>query len=127
MNNMILVKWKINGSKELKRANGGKRKAGVVGRATEPTFSNVQEINVAFKYDILQRKETWKHLCHICDYATNTKQSLTKHLAVHGIGDRFKCDQCDKDFSIKCELQKHITRVLRNVSNVLRCIQQRRV
>jgi len=93
--------------KELKRATR-KRKAGVARLATEPTFSTIEEINISFTSDILQRKETWKHLCHICDYATNRNDNLTQHLAVHGIGDRFKCNQCDKDFATKGELQTHM-------------------
>jgi len=80
--------------KELKR--GRKRKAGVARLATERTFSTVEEINISFEYDILKRNDTWKHLCHICEYAANKKEHLTMHLYVHGIGDRFKCDQCDK-------------------------------
>jgi len=94
--------------KELKHAKGGTRKAGVAHLATEPQFSTIEAINAAFESDILERKETWKHLCNICDYATNNNGNLTKHLAVHGIGDRCKCDQCDKDFSTKNDLQKHI-------------------
>jgi len=94
--------------KEVARSRIGNRTAGVARLATDPTFSTIEEINIAFQSDILQRKETWKHLCHICDYATNGKSDLTKHLAVHGIGDRVKCDQCDKDFSTKGTLQKHI-------------------
>ena len=93
--------------KELPRANK-KRKAGVACLATEPTFSTIEEINISFKSDILKRQETWKHLCHLCDYGANTKQILTTHLAVHGIGDRFKCGQCDKDYSTKTHLQTHI-------------------
>ena len=94
--------------KEVKRTNSGKRRAGLVGLATEPTFSTIELINIAFESDILQRKETWKQLCHICDFATKHKSSLTIHLAVHGIGARFKCDQCEKDFSTKGSLQNHI-------------------
>ena len=94
--------------KELKRANNGSRTAGVARLATEPTFSTVEEINTLFKSDILQRKETWKHLCHICDYGTNKPGNLAMHLSVHGIGDRFKCDQCDKDYPSKRDLQKHM-------------------
>jgi len=48
--------------KELKRTNAKKRKAGVARVATEPTFSTIEEINIAFRSDISQRKETWKHL-----------------------------------------------------------------
>jgi len=94
--------------KELTSTNSAKRRSGVARLAREPTFSMVEEINISFEADILERKQTWKHLCHICDYATNKKECLTNHLAVHGIGDRFKCDQCDKDFSAKCSLLKHI-------------------
>jgi len=94
--------------KELPRGKNVKRKAGVARLATEPTFSTIEEINKAFESDILKRKETWKHLCHVCDFATNKKQRLTNHLTVHGIGDRFKCDQCDKDFSRKGHLNMHI-------------------
>jgi len=94
--------------KELKRTKIGKRKVGVARLATEPTFSTIEEINISFESDILQRKEIWKHLCHICDYATNTKNILTRHLAVHGIVERLKCDQCDKDFSTKINLQVHV-------------------
>ena len=94
--------------KELKRDTSGNRTSGVARLATEPTFSTVEEINKAFKFDILKQKETWKHHCHICDFVTNKKSGLTRHLTVHGIGDRFKCDQCDKDFSTKNHLQTHI-------------------
>jgi len=94
--------------KELQRANSGTRTAGVARLATESPFSTVEQINIAFKADILQRKETWRHLCHICDFAINRKEHLTNHLGVHGIGDRFKCDKCDKDFSAKCNLQTHL-------------------
>jgi len=93
--------------KELPRAIR-KRKTGVVCLATEPTFSTIEELNIAFESDLVQRKETWKHLCHLCDFATNTKAILTIHLTVHGIGDRFKCDQCDKDYSTKSDLKTHI-------------------
>ena len=43
----------------------------------------------------------------MCDFATNKRYFLTQHLAVHGIGARFKCDQCDKDLSTKGHLQTH--------------------
>ena len=94
--------------KEFPRGNCGTRTAGVVCLSTEPTFSTVEEIKILFEPDILRRKETWKNLCYICDYATNRKDFLSNHLAVHGIGDRFKCDQCDKDFSIKLTLRMHM-------------------
>ena len=90
-----------------RKTTAGNRKVGVVGRANDPTFSSVEEINVAFENDILRRKKIWKHLCHICDYATNIKDALKIHLAVHGIGERFKCDKCEKDFSRKGTLSEH--------------------
>jgi len=84
-----------------------KRKVGVVGAANDPSFSTVEQINLAFENDIFRRKAIWKHLCHICDYATNWKTHLTPHLAVHGIGERFKCDICNMDFTENCNLKKH--------------------
>jgi len=81
----------------------------------------VEEINIAFEHDILQRKETWKHLCHICDYAANRKDVLTAHLAVHGIGERFQCDKCDKDFFRKCYLKRHMES--HNSSSTTKCNQ----
>jgi len=86
--------------KELKRANSGKRNFGVVRVATDPAFSTIKKINITFELDILQRRETWKHLCHLCDYATNMKSNLIDHLAVHGIGDRFKCDRFTRTHKI---------------------------
>jgi len=93
--------------KELPKNICAKIKIGVAHAANEPTFTSVEEINIAFGNDILQRKENWKHLCHICDHATNQKSKLTKHLASHGIGERYKCDKCEKDFSHKCNLTIH--------------------
>ena len=93
--------------KELSKNSSSHRKFGIAGAANDEIFSSVEEINLAFENDILRRKETWKHLCHICDYATKKKSNLTYHLAVHGIGERFKCDKCDKDFSQKVHLITH--------------------
>ena len=88
--------------KELPKS--GNRKVGVARAANDPEFSSVEEINLAFENDNLRRKTNWKYLCHICDYATNKNGDLTRHLAVHDIGDRFKCDKCDKDFTQKSYL-----------------------
>ena len=85
-----------------------KRNSGLASTSNDAIFSSVEEINAAFQYDILRRKEIWKHLCHICDYATNTKYHLTRHIAVHGIiqfVERFKCDKCDKDFAQKSNMR----------------------
>ena len=106
--------------KELPTGSHG-RKIGLVGTANDPVFSSVEEINIAFENDILRRKETWKHLCHICDYATNKKVSLTRHLFVHGIGERFKCDKCEKDFAQKSSLKEH--RESHNSSSGNKCNQ----
>ena len=104
--------------KELPKS--GRRKVGIAGAANDPIFSSVEEINIAFENDILRRKENWKHVCHICDYATNKKGTLTQHLVVHGIGERFKCEKCDKDFTQNGSLKEH--RESHN-SNNKQCIQ----
>ena len=105
--------------KELPKNTSGNRKVGVAGAANDPAFSSAEEINASFKRDILRRKENWKHLCHICEYATNIKKDLPQHLAVHGIGERFKCDKCNKDFALTSSLQRH--RELHNSSFRQKC------
>ena len=97
------------------------RKVGFAGAANDPVFSSVEEINSAFKNDIFRQKEMWKHLCQICDYATNMKVHLTRHLAVHGIGKRFKCDKCDKEFAYKQSLKNH--RETHNSTSDFQCQQ----
>jgi len=71
-------------------------------------FSTIEEINKAFTKDIENRKEKWKHICDLCDYATNTKYGLRRHVVTHEIGKRFKCDQRDKDYSQQNTLSRHI-------------------
>ena len=78
--------------KELPKNTSGSRKYGIVGAANDPEFSSIEEINRAFENDILEPKEKWKHLCHICDYATNNRGNRQQHLVVHGIGERFYSD-----------------------------------
>ena len=107
--------------KQLANRTSGKRKVGVAGVINDKAFSTIDEINAAFKYDILRRKENCKHLCNICDYATNMKNLLTQHLTVHRIGERFKCDKCEKDFSRKNSLRKH--QELYNSSSSKKCNQ----
>jgi len=107
--------------KELPKIRSVNKKVGVAGVANDPAFSSVEEINIAFNHDILRRKEKWKHLCNICDYATNKKGHLTTHSPVHGIGERFKCDKCDKDFTHQSNLTEH--RETHNTSSINKCNQ----
>ena len=91
--------------KEIRAENPGKKYC-TVEKATDPTFSSVEEINEAFLEDIEERKNNFKNLCHICDYATNnTATDLKKHLHIHGIGVRFKCEKCEKHFHKNKTLQ----------------------
>ena len=46
----------------------------------------------------------WK--CQSCEYVTNTKDKLMKHLTVHQ-SPKFKCDQCDKAFRRAARLKEH--------------------
>ena len=103
-----VCKWENKWLKELTRVKGARTSGRVCDSVDDPTFTSTEELNETFKQDIANRKQTWKHLCHICDFVTNVKGGLTYHLCVHGIGERFKCDQCDKDFSKKGGLKRHI-------------------
>ena len=105
-----VCKWENKWLKELTktRTNGSRNSGRVCDSVDDPTFATTDELNKTFQQDIATRKQTWKHLCHICDFATNHKSTLTGHLIVHGIGERYKCDQCDKDYSKKDTLKFHI-------------------
>jgi len=109
--------------KELAKNKSGRRKVGVAGAANDPEYSSHEEINIAFENDIFRRKENWKHRCHICDYSTNHKVTLTTHFAVHGIGERFKCEQCNKDFSQRRHLTQHRESHNYNSSSGKKCNQ----
>ena len=104
-----VCKWENKWLKELtkKRTSGARRNGRVCDSVDDPTFSTMEELNKTFQQDITIRKKRFKHLCTICDYATNLAGSLTLHLVVHGIGDRYKCGQCAKDFSHKSSLTAH--------------------
>ena len=91
--------------KELKR--NAHREFGTVAQATEKVFTSVDEINKAFEVDIEEKKEKNRHLCHICDYGSKQLSSLKSHLASHNIGERFKCDKCEKTFGLKSNLTVH--------------------
>ena len=66
---------------------------------------------------------TVKHQCSFCDYASNKKSRITCHLSVHGIGERYQCDQCDKDFGQKQNLKRHIERQHETEVKVFECDQ----
>ena len=80
----------------------------VVDYASDPTFSSVEDLKKCFSNDIDIRKQTCKHLCHICDYGTNKNFTFKRHLSSHGVGERFKCDQCELDFPRRESLKSHI-------------------
>ena len=117
-----VCKWENKWLKELtKNRAGAKRKTGrVCDSVDDPTFATTEELNTIFQIEIANRKQTWEFLCTVCDFATNTKQSLTSHLIVHGVGEQFKCDQCNKHFSRKETLKKHI-QVQHEASIKLQC------
>ena len=118
-----VCKWENKWIKELttNRTSGGRKSGRVCDSADDPTFASTEELNIAFQKDIENRKETWKHLCHICDYATDNKGNLTDHLLVHGIGERQKCDQCNKYFATNSSLTQHIETQHSIVETLLYC------
>ena len=103
-----VCKWENKWLKDLTRGDGRSRSGRVCDSSDDRIFTTTEELNTAFQIDIEDRKETWKHLCHICDYATHSTSCLTNHLTVHGIGKPFKCEKCDKDFSQKANWKKHL-------------------
>lgn len=85
--NYEFAKWENQWLKKLTkhRTRGPRRNGRVSDSATNPTFGTIEELDKTFQTDIAQRKKSWKHLCSICDFATNQKTGLTTHLIVHGI------------------------------------------
>ena len=103
-----VCKWENKWLKELTRVKTNRTNGRACDSVDDPTFTTTEELNRGFQKDIENRKQGWKHLCSICDYANNLKGNLTRHLFVHGIGERFKCDKCDRDFTTKHSLEVHI-------------------
>jgi len=48
------------------------------------------------------------HQCHQCDYQTDKKSHLVRHLKTHGIKMRHVCDQCNYQTDRKSNFNKHL-------------------
>lgn len=66
----------------------------------------------AFQPDLNQHKSRChkKFMCDICSEVSSGKCQYKRHMASHN-EDKFKCDQCDKTFTLKLYLQKHIKHI----------------
>ena len=52
--------------------------------------------------------------CTKCDYRTISNVSLSKHKKEHGHGDNYKCKDCDSEFQFVNVLTKHANKIHRN-------------
>jgi len=65
----------------------------------EKTFSNVG--------NLIQHQKQF-HRTKDLGGPTKKRYHANKHFVFHMVGDRFKCDECDKDFSTKSNLRTHM-------------------
>lgn len=112
-----LTKWENKWLKEFTSKDNRKRASRAGNYCSDPTFSTIEEINKKFTEDIEKRKKTWKYLCSVCDYGSMDKRDLTNHMVIHGIGERQKCQECEKDFSTKTNLRTHVKRIHQKSDN----------
>ena len=91
-------------------------------RDFENFYSNANDLTIALEHEIEEKVRKYKLRCHICDFGTPGLQSLTHHLGTHGIGRRFKCTLCERDFSRKPTLDLH-TRTMHGQHELLACDQ----
>ena len=113
-----VCKWENKWLKEMQSLNGKRRNGRVCDSKDDPTFSSTTELNIAFQKDIEEKKETFHHLCHLCDYATNVEWSLETHMNVHNPEVRSKCDQCSKTFTERY-MKLHVERKHSSKQNLI--------
>ncbi|KAH3694695.1 zinc finger protein 271-like [Dreissena polymorpha] len=69
-----------------------------------------------YLYAITSSKNGKFYKCLICQRLCDTKYHVKRHILSHGGSLKpFQCDQCDKSFSQKCDLNRHL-----NVHNTAR-------
>ena len=93
--------------KELQSLTGKRQTGRVCDSKSDPTFSSTAEINEVFQKDIDEKMQKFEHRCHLCDYASSVRSSVTGHIRDVHNRSRSKCDQCDKTFS-KYYMKQHI-------------------
>ena len=66
-------------------------------------------------HNISAHKERRKIKCSQCEYKTNMRRSLKRHIQSVHEGMKYPCDQCDKQFSNQQNRKKHIQSVHESV------------
>lgn len=62
--------------------------------------------NVVDVVEVTEDNKKHEFVCDICHQAFKTSQYLFRHMVIHT--DVFKCDKCEKTFSRKDSMQKHV-------------------
>ena len=92
---------------------------------TVPNQDPPQTLNEEVEYPTTPTSTKLKYVCNQCDRQFTAKKSLTRHIQSIHEGVKYACNQCDQQFTLQCNLKTHIRSIHEGVKYACnQCDQQ---